>query len=75
MLTGYWIENKKIYGPGGYTRAWIDNGHIYTAGSEYPVYWIQDGRIQSTVAGDTGFWIENDFIYGPDEPLPWLAGK
>ena len=68
--SGFWIEDKYIYGPGGSTQYWIDDGHIYGPNG-YTNHWIEDGIIYSTSGGNTRCWIDDNRIYGPKEKLPW----
>ena len=71
MDLGYWINNKLIYGPEGYTGYWIDNDQIFSR-SGYTRLWISKDHIYSSTAGNTGFWIEGQRIQGPGRELPWV---
>ena len=72
MYTGYYIDNKDIFGPRGYTQSYIDDGYIYMTGKGYTQCWIENGDIFKSGIGYTKFYIDGNDIFGPSKTLPWL---
>lgn len=70
LYTGYWIQDKFIWGPRESGKFWIENSWIWGPRNSGK-YWIDDKFIWGPK--DSGkFWIEDGFIYGPHKNLPWL---
>jgi hypothetical protein len=71
MQTDYWISAGRIFGPGGFTGFYIDNGHKIIGRRGYTRHWIYQRTIYSKAEGNTGFRIEENRIHGPLPEPPW----
>lgn len=71
MYTGYWIKNRSIYGPRGYTGYRIDRRRQILGPQGYTRHWIHRDNVYSALEGNTGYWIDDDRIQGPSAELPW----
>jgi hypothetical protein len=71
MDTGYYIQDKYIWGPKEGGRFYIENNYIYGPRNGGK-YFIRDGYIYGPK--DSGeFYIRDNRIQGPGANLPWMA--